>query len=167
MDKRFDFPSVVALKIIVRKGNKYFIIKEPDDYEWKPGCYSLPGGKLFLNESIPDCLNRKIKSDIDFNVKIKGLIKIIDMLLKDKKVYHFIFLADYVDGIINVPKIEAQDAKWLSAEEIREISKNKLAEYYIDDVISEIDKNKMSFLPSGQIKVQDFKKSNLAMWFKL
>lgn len=167
MDDRYNFPSIIAIKLLIRKKNKFFLIKEPKTNEWKPGCFTLPGGKLLLHESIIDGINRKIKTEVGFKIKIIGLIKIIDMLVINRNVYHFIFLADYTGGEIDKSKIEAQDYKWFSSKEISNISKNKFAEYYIDEIIAGIKNNKLNHLSLEDIKIQDFKKPKLDKWLKI
>jgi ADP-ribose pyrophosphatase YjhB (NUDIX family) len=74
MGKRFDYPSVIAVKIIVKKSDQALLIREPETNEWMPGRFGLPGGKLILNESLPQVIERKIKTEVGLEIEIKGLV---------------------------------------------------------------------------------------------
>ena len=63
-----------------------------------PGRWGLPGGKYYLHESISEGTQRKIREEAGVACEIKGLFKIVQILMPEKTVYHFVFIADYVSG---------------------------------------------------------------------
>ncbi len=166
MDKRFDYPSVVAVKIIVKNNDKVLLIREPETNDWMPGRLGLPGGKLMLNESLPEAIERKIQTEIGLEIKLKGLIKIIDILMPEKNVYHFVLLADYVSGEINLDKIEAAEMNWFTTEEIKELSADDFTEFYNGEIIKSVVDGIVEIYPISIIQVQDNREKEILNWME-
>jgi ADP-ribose pyrophosphatase YjhB (NUDIX family) len=166
-DSKYNFESTIGIKLVVKKDDKIFLIKEPQTNEWMPGRLSLPGGKLLLGESILNGIDRKISTDVGFNVKIEGLAKIVNILMPSKNVYHLVFVAKYVDGEVDLSKIEAENADWYSGDEILELTKNDFAEYYNDEVLRDIIKENFTFIPLSILGVQDNRQEEIMDWMKL
>ncbi len=83
-DPRYNYPIVLACKVIIRKGNTILLTREPLDHTWMPGRLGLPGGKLLINEGISEGLQRKISDETGVVCEIKGLVRIIDILMPEK-----------------------------------------------------------------------------------
>lgn len=164
MDQRFDFPSVVAVKIIVKKDDKVLLIREPETNEWMPGRLSLPGGKLLLNESIFTALERKIKTEIGLEIDIKGLTKIINILMPEKNVYHLIFLADYKNGEIDSNKTESNELVWYSKDDIMKFDIDEYAEFYNPEILKGVFENQCELIPLSAILIQDNHQKNIMEW---
>ena len=53
-DKKYDFHSTICVKIAVQKGDKIFLIKEPETNEWMPYFRLIkrkPKGEEFIDIS--------------------------------------------------------------------------------------------------------------------
>lgn len=166
MDKRYDYPSIVAVKIIVMKNNDVFLVREPETNEWKPGKLGLPGGKIFLGESIEKAIDRKILTEIGLGISIKGIIKIINMPLDNRNVYQFILLADYLHGEIGTTKIDSDDVNWYSKEEIKTLTTNDFTEYYIPELFEQLFSGNFSIVPLDIILTQGMENKNFVEWMK-
>jgi len=166
MDKRFNFESIVACKIVVKKDGKVLLIREPDANDWMPNRLGLPGGKSILNESIIGTLKRKIELDIGMEIKIKGLIKVLDILMPEKNVYHFIFIADHIDGEIGHKEVEPDDIKWYSVEELNKLGVDDYTEYYNKELLDEIVSENYNLIPIETVKVQDNREGEIMSWMK-
>ncbi len=165
-DQRYNHESTIGIKIIVKRDDKIFLVREPEDNEWMPGRMSLPGGKLLLGETISEGLTRKIKTEIGLEVDVLGLIKLVNILMPNKNVYHFVFLAEWKHGEINLSKIEAQNANWYG-EEIQRFTKDDFAEYYNDEVLREVIDKKYILIPLSVLKSQDNRTEEITDWMKL
>ena len=166
MDQRFNFPSTVAVKIVVKKGDQILLLKEPKTNEWMPGRLGLPGGKLFLNESITAALERKIKTEISLEIEVKGLIKIINILMPEKNVYHLIFIADYRSGEIYINRTESSDLDWYSKYDVAKLSVDNYAEFYNAEILEEVFKNQYQLIPLKTILIQDNRQEDIMDWME-
>ncbi len=108
--------NVVAAVIV--KDNKIYATQrgygEFKDY------WEFPGGKVEANESLEDALKREIKEELDTIVEVKELIKVIDY---DYPSFH-LHLSAYKCNILegNLILLEAEDAKWLTKDELYSIN---------------------------------------------
>ena len=166
MDARYNYPSVVAVKIVVKKNDKVLLVREPETNEWMPNRLSLPGGKLLLNESINSALKRKIKTEVGLEVEIKGLIKIVDILMPEKNVYHLVFLAEYRNGEIGDVKTESSNTAWYTKNDVFKFNADDYAEYYNAELIKEIFEDKYQLINLNAIFVQDNRNVNITSWMK-
>lgn len=166
MDKRFDYPSIVAIKIIIKKADKILLIREPETNEWMPGRLGLPGGKVMLNESLPQAIERKIRTEIGLEIKLSGLIKIIDILMPEKNVYHCVFQAKYISGEISLGNIEAAEMKWFSADEVEKLGVDDFTEYYNISILKAVLSDKLEIFPIDIISVQDNRQPNILDWME-
>lgn len=80
-NEAYRFP--VSIKGVVLLGGKAVLLQNPRD-EWE-----LPGGKLELGESPPDCLAREVTEELGLQVEVGPLL--------DSWVYH---IAEGVDVLI-------------------------------------------------------------------
>lgn len=166
MDKRYDYPSIVAVKIVVKQDDTVLLIREPETNEWMPGRLNLPGGKLFLNESILEALERKIKTEVGLEVETKGLIKIVDILMPEKNVFHLVFLAEYRNGEIGDTETESSDIAWYNKDDIAKFDINDYGEYYIAQILREVFDGKLQLIPPNSIKVQDNRQKDIMEWMQ-
>jgi ADP-ribose pyrophosphatase YjhB (NUDIX family) len=165
LDKRYDFPVMAASKVIIQKGDEILLTREPKDHIWMPGRLGLPGGKFYLNESILEGTERKIQEETGLKCKLRGLFEIVNILMPKKTTYHFIFIADYVSGEVDLDNIYSAEVKWFSREEIMRLSKKDLTEYYLDEVLQKYFKNPDNFMPLEKIRVLfSFKDKRIQDW---
>lgn len=166
MDQKYNYPSIVAVKIIVKKNDQILLLREPETNEWMPCRLGLPGGKLLLNESIQSALERKIKTEIGLEVEVKGLIKIIDILMPKKNIYHLIFLADYENGEIGNNKTESNDLKWYSKNNMAKFNVDDCAEFYNAEILKEVFEDKYKLIPLETMLVQDNRQADIMEWME-
>ncbi len=108
--------NVVAAVIV--KDNKIYATQrgygEFKDY------WEFPGGKVEANESLEDALKREIKEELDTIVEVKELIKVIDYDYPSFHLHMSAYKCNIVKG--NLTLLEAEDAKWLSKDELYSIN---------------------------------------------
>ena len=165
-NERYDYQTVIAVKILVYKNDKVLLLREPATNEWMPNRLSLPGGKLFLNETIEEGLKRKIQTEIGLEVELKGLVKVLDILMPEKNVFHLVFLAEHSgDGKID-EETEASEFYWMGAEEAESLTVDDFAEYYYPQLLGEYFDNKLTVSPTNIIQPQDNREGDVAAWMK-
>jgi ADP-ribose pyrophosphatase YjhB (NUDIX family) len=166
MTTLYDFQNIVAVKILVKRNDTILLIREPEYNDWMPNRLGLPGGKPLLNESLSETIARKIKGDIGFEISINGIVKIVDILMPEKTVYHLILAAEYVSGEIDIEKTESKDINWYTLQQIAELGKDDYTEYYNDNIIRSYLNNGLAVAPLNIIEEQDNRTDEIMGWMQ-
>jgi ADP-ribose pyrophosphatase YjhB (NUDIX family) len=133
----YNFLTTVGCKVVIRKEDNILMTREPSDHTWMPGRLGLPGGKVKLNESIDECVERKIADETGLKCNIKGLFKIINILMPEKNHWMFIYAADYVSGEIKEKDHYTDGLFWMGETEIKNLTKDDFTEYFYDTLFEE------------------------------
>lgn len=95
------------------------------------GQWTIPGGVVELGESPEDALIREIQEECHLDIRIQGIIEVIDKVVRDEQgniVYHYIIL-DYFAHCRSVrtshelpakPGSDVMNARWVALKEIRD-----------------------------------------------
>lgn len=129
MSDPYDFQNVVAVKMLVRRGDEVLLVREPEFNDWMPNRLGLPGGKPLINETLAGTVERKIGTEVGLGVDIKGIVKMVDIIMPGKTVYHILLAADYVSGEIGDVQTESDDIGWYSHAQLAELGKDDFTEY--------------------------------------
>lgn len=166
MSDLYDFQNVVAIKMLIKKDDQILLVREPDFNDWMPGRLGLPGGKPLLHETLDDALRRKISTEVGLDIAVKGLVKIVDIIMPQKTVYHFIVAADYVSGEIGAVKTESDDVRWYNRDQIAALGKDDFTEYYNDELIKEYLDGVSTIIPLSAVQNQDNRSDAIAAWMQ-
>lgn len=164
MSDPYDFQNVVAIKLLIKNGDKILLVREPEFNEWMPNRLGLPGGKPLLNETLEEAVARKIQAEVGLEVKINGIVKIIDIIMPQKTVYHLLLAAEYISGEIGATKTESDDVQWYSYEQVASMSKDDFTEYYNDKFIKLFLTDSLAILPLDFIHYQDNRTDAISNW---
>lgn len=165
-DARYEYPIMAASKVIIRKGDQILCTREPLENEWMPGRLGLPGGKYYLNEGVMDGTKRKIAEEAGVECEIKGLFKIIQILMPQKTVYHFIFVADYVSGELDNAQW-SDELIWKTESEVAALTKDDLTEYYYHEVLREYFEHPERIFPAETIlELRSFEDEDIQEWMR-
>lgn len=162
----YDYPSVFAVKLLVRRGDSILLVREPEHNEWMPGRLGLPGGKPLEGEFITGTLERKIATEVGFEVKVTGIVKLVNIMMPEKTVYHLVVAADHVHGDIDTSKTESDDVAWYSSEQIQAMTKHDFTEYYNDKLIKGYLDGSLTEVPISFLQTQDNRYGEVALWME-
>lgn len=107
---------VVAAVICDSMENKNKIFATARGYGEFKGGWEFPGGKIEAGETPEQALIREIREELDTEIRVGDLITTIEY---DYPSFHLsmdCFWAEVVSG--NLELMEAQDAKWLTIEQL-------------------------------------------------
>lgn len=112
--------KVVAAVICdsLEKPNKIFATSR--GYGEFKGQWEFPGGKVEIGETTEEALRREIKEELDIIIKVGNLIDTIEY---DYPKFHLsmdCFWCSVISG--NIVLKEAEDAKWLSKNELNNVN---------------------------------------------
>lgn len=167
LDTRYDFSIIVASKVIIRKSDSILLTREPKDHTWMPGRLGLPGGKFYLHEDILEGTKRKIREEAGVECNLVGLFRIIDILMPDKTVYHFIFIADWVSGELNTAGKYSAELRWFTREEALALSSNQVTEYYLPEIFKGYYESPQTIFPIEFFSIlRSFEDKEIQNWMK-
>ena len=91
------------------------------------GLYNIPAGKLDNNESVFEGAIRETKEETGYDVKLDSILCI--QYLENKNILKIIFNASIISGSINYDKNEIMDIKWISIEDLENMTSKELRSY--------------------------------------
>lgn len=132
MEKEIKYPKVIVGAFIFNDKGELFLMKGA---KWH-NKYTVPGGKVEMNETMEEALKREVKEEINLDITDIKLIGLTDGLglekIYTKEDNHFIFV-DYKAFVKDAENIklsdEASDYKWLKLEEWLKKDRSKFAPY--------------------------------------
>ncbi len=110
MDKKI----VKVVAAVIRDGNKIYATQR--GYGEFKGGWEFPGGKIEEGETSFEALVREIREELETSIQVNELIDTIEY---DYPNFHLImecYWCEIVSG--NLVLVEAEDAKWLTKEEL-------------------------------------------------
>lgn len=106
--------TIRVVAAVIREGNKIFATAR--GYGELKGGWEFPGGKIESGETPEEALKREIMEELETDIKVGKLIETIEY---DYPSFHLsmdCFWCTILNG--NLTLKEAEDAKWLSKEEL-------------------------------------------------
>jgi 8-oxo-dGTP diphosphatase len=120
-----DFPSqpVVGVGAVILDGDRVLLVKRghaPLKGEW-----SLPGGTVELGETLHVAVAREVLEGTGLEVTVGPLLEVFDRIDRapdDRIAYHFV-IVDFAcrpSGGVLGPSSDAEDARWVRLDDLRE-----------------------------------------------
>lgn len=110
MDKKI----VRVVAAVIKKDNKIYATQR--GYGEFKGGWEFPGGKIEAGETSQEALVREIKEELETVIKVNDLIDTVEYDYPNFHLSMDCFWCEIVSG--NLVLVEAEDAKWLSKEEL-------------------------------------------------
>lgn len=104
-------------KVLIKKEDKYLVLRRPKDTKRYPNAWDIPGGKLEEGENELEALKREIAEEICTNVKI-----IKEIFSFTNEISAKIYLAETTCGRCQISlSDEHTEYKWLTLEELKNL----------------------------------------------
>lgn len=110
MDKKI----IRVVAAVIKKDNKIYATQR--GYGEFKGGWEFPGGKIETGETSQEALVREIKEELETVIKVNDLIDTVEYDYPNFHLSMDCFWCEIVSG--NLVLVEAEDAKWLSKEEL-------------------------------------------------
>jgi 8-oxo-dGTP diphosphatase len=126
---------------VVQDNNRILMVEEGLGVEKE--LWNLPSGRLENNEKILNAAIREVEEETGYKISISGLLGIYNFIsINNDHVIFFCYIGQVATGILNYDNNEIINVKWLSLDEITELSDDKLRTHtLIRKIISDL-KNK-------------------------
>lgn len=141
--------GVIKLTVItgcvIQDNNRILMVQEGQGVEKE--LWNIPSGRLENKEKILNAAIREVEEETGYKISISGLLGVYNFIsINDDQVIMFCYIGEVVGGSLRYDNNEIINVKWLSFDEIAELSDNKLRTHtLIRKIISDL-KNK-STLP--------------------
>lgn len=113
-----NMKTIKVVAALIRKGNQVFATARGyGDYK---GGWEFPGGKVQEGESPQEALVREIKEELDTEISVGMLFDTVEYDYPDFHLSMDCFWCSIIDGELTLK--EAEDARWLSREELDEVN---------------------------------------------
>ena len=114
----------VAVHGLIKKDNKFLVTKRPFDDDYMPDVWDLPGGTIKFQENIKDALVREIKEETTLKAKIGSVIFIHEFPSgPDRHQFQIVYQCEYQSGEVKLNPEDHEDFKWVSLEEMKDLTK--------------------------------------------
>jgi 8-oxo-dGTP diphosphatase len=111
-----------GIHILVKRGDKFLVLRRCDDLEKEPSCWDLPGGTIEFGESPVEAAIRETKEESGLDMKVNQMLGA--WAFESEAGYWSIELIAY--GVATGGDIKLEDKfsehQWLSLEEMRELA---------------------------------------------
>jgi len=165
---KYDFQCMNAIKIILRNSEgKVLLIQEPENNNWMPLHWGLPGGKPTETESLLETFQRKVKTDIGQNAELKGLFSVKELIMDHKTVLMYIVVAECTKDEVSG---EAKEYKWMDKSDIEKMQIKEFTEFFNKNLLMEYFANPNKIIPFNFFDTYEYYKmgNDIAYneWFK-
>jgi 8-oxo-dGTP diphosphatase len=161
-----------VVKCLIEEKGKTLLIKEGLRSSWRPGKWSLPGGKMEENENFLEALARELEEETGLKVKINGLFRIEEIIAKinneQRLVHHFVFIGSVISGELKGPDNSVAELKWFLKKDLTSFNVDDLAEFYYPSLFQDYIKNKNIIINFDKFKIWDEKSNKkFSDWLKI
>jgi len=110
-----NYPSMKEIGSgLIEKDGRYLLIKAKVGVA--KGLWNNPGGHQDEGETIEETAQREVNEETGFNVEVGKLIGTYTRYAKK-----YVFEMRIIDGNLNLPPEEIEDAKWFTVEEVKNL----------------------------------------------
>jgi len=109
----------VGVSAVVVEGARVLLVRRANAPA--AGCWSFPGGRLELGESLPDGVRREVSEECGIEIDVGPLLDVIEVVRREDDVTHHWIVLDYLAvrrGGRLAAADDADDARWFTLAEI-------------------------------------------------
>lgn len=138
---------------IIEKDNKILMVQEGLDFCY--GQWNYPAGHVDEFELITDAAIREIKEETGFDVKLKGVLPILNVNYQYDTHVQVRFVAEVIGGEIKFDPNEILAVKWIPIEDLEKMPEKELRLYEVSKTFLQDYKDKKIY-PLEIFKNQQF-----------
>ena len=106
-----------VVKSIIKKDDKYLLIKRSLDSKFFPSLWDFPGGKIEQDETAVDAVIRETLEETSLDIIPDKIVNEFDFTAKEKSVHAFVFSVKDFSGKVTLSK-DHSDVIWISRDEL-------------------------------------------------
>ncbi len=115
--------AYVGVHVLIKKENKFLILRRASTKTYMPLKWDLPGGILKQGEELEETAKRKVKEETGLDITIKKIIYAFSnkVELPEKQTIQLIYEGEFENGDIKLDKNEHDTYYWAKKDELKSI----------------------------------------------
>lgn len=109
-----------GIHILVKKDNKFLVLRRSLTDNSDPGGWDLPGGGIRYREKPLDAAKREAREEAGIDVSVTGIIDMWGKMFEGTWSIESLVAADYISGDVDLSK-EHNEYKWVTKNELSDI----------------------------------------------
>lgn len=155
MEDGKKYQKINSIKVIIENQNgEVLLVQEPENDDWMPLHWGLPGGRPRLKESLRDALKRTLQEEIGAEIEPQGLYKVEELLHTDRTVLMFIAVAKVFEQIDVKGRINAH--KWVNSWDLEKMQTSEFTAFYTKKLLLEYLTGNREFIDLALIETQNY-----------
>ena len=111
-------PLALSVKLVIRDNDgRFLFLKRPDDCDWNPGRWDLPGGKIKTCEAFDEALRREAREETGLDVTIQSLLAAVEDETDNFRLVHLIFDGGKAPGDVKLSD-EHNSFSWIHPDDL-------------------------------------------------
>ncbi|MBS7620109.1 NUDIX hydrolase [Candidatus Bathyarchaeota archaeon] len=141
MNREYPSLPIPGVAAIIVREEAILLVKR--EHEPSKGVWGLPGGVVELGETIEEAVCREVKEETGIEIQPIKLLKVLDSITRDesgKIRFHYVlfeFLCKFLGGELKACT-DAQEAMWVSLDNLDSISIMPWTRRFIDRIYSDL-----------------------------
>ncbi len=118
-------------KAIIKKDDKYLLIKRASHSKSFPGTWDFPGGKIDPGETPGQAVVRGTMEEISFKIEPEEELKIAEYHDDEYNLLFYYFIPEVISGELKLSS-EHSDFMWVTEEGAKELELNPCVELFFE-----------------------------------
>lgn len=117
--------TVIAGCVVLDKNNRILMVQQGKGAI--QGLWNFPSGRLESNEKILNAATREVKEETGYKISVSGLLGIYNFIsVTNDQAIMFCYVGQVTGGSLKYDNYEIINAKWMTIDEIAELSDDEL-----------------------------------------
>lgn len=155
MEDQHNYEKVNSIKAVIENHEgKVLLIQEPENDDWMPLHWGLPGGRPKIKESLHTAFKRTLQEEIGLDLEPLGIYKIEEVLHEDRTALMFIVVAKISQASEIKGRIKAY--KWITESEVEQMTTSEFTAFYAKNLILDYLAGNREYVDFSLLKTQEY-----------
>ena len=123
----------VTQKALIKKEDKFLVLKRAMNEKSFPGLWDLPGGRLEHGENLTESLIREVKEETNFEIKVLDIIFAFSSEVKNGFGTYIVYDSKVLSGEVKLFEGDHLEYKWVTKEELKEFEVTPVLKYWLEN----------------------------------
>jgi len=113
----------IAGHALIRKGEKYLVLKRSEKNDYMPLKWDIPGGIVEMGETVEQAVIREVKEETGLEIVVNKVIYIYSNInqVPQRQDFQVVYDCLYIDGEVSINHREHETHRWTKYSEIENL----------------------------------------------